>query len=53
MWFSIGYTIPQKGDRSGGGAPIPERFDILGEIGFPTELQTEAGGYIMEQEVAP
>ena len=53
MWFSIGYTIHQKVDKSGGGAPIPERFDILAEIGFPTELQTEDGLYIMEQEVAP
>ena len=29
MWFSIGYTIPQKGDKSGGGAPIPELCLIL------------------------
>ena len=47
------YTIPQKGDKSGGGSPIPPRFDILAEIGFPTELQTEDGLYIMEQEIAP
>jgi len=53
MWLSIGYTIPQKGDLAGGGSPGPPTFDILAEIGFPTELQTEDGLYIMEQEVAP
>ena len=53
MWLSIGYTIPQVGDFSGGGAPIPPRFDLLAEVGFPTELKTEDDLYIMEQEVAP
>ena len=53
MWLSIGYTIPQKGDLSGGGSPTPERFDILAEVGFPTELQTENGTYIMIQQVSP
>ena len=53
MWISIGYMIPQIGDFSGGGSPLPPVFDILAEIGFPTELKTEDGLYIMEQEVAP
>ena len=36
-----------------GGSPIPSVFDILAEVGFPTELKTEDDLYIMEQEIAP
>ena len=53
MWLSIGYTIPQKGDLSGGGAPTPERFDILAQNGTTTEMQSEDGTYIMIQQVSP
>jgi len=52
MWFSIGYLIPQKGDRSGGGAP-PSSFYLLAENGTTTELQTEDGLSLMVQEVSP
>jgi|TARA_R100000278_G_C5463842_1_gene161904 hypothetical protein len=53
MWLSIGYTIPQKGDLSGGGSPIPPTFFLIAESGTTTELQTEDGTKLMIQEVAP
>ena len=52
MWLGIGYLIPQKGDKSGGGA-IPDTFYIMAESGTITELQTENGAALMIQEVAP
>ena len=52
MWLGIGYLIPQKGDRSGGGS-APSTFYILAENGTTTELQTEDGVSLMVQEVSP
>ena len=52
MWHGIGYLIPQKGDRSGGGAP-PSTFYIIAQTGTTTEMQTEDGTKLMIQEVAP
>jgi len=52
MWLGIGYLIPQKGDKSGGGA-VPDTFYILAESGTITELRTEDGADLMIQEVAP
>tara|TARA_Y100000996_G_scaffold408809_1_gene388486 strand:+ start:758 stop:919 length:162 start_codon:yes stop_codon:yes gene_type:complete len=53
MWLGIGYLIPQKGDKSGGAAPLPSTFYIMAESGTTTELQTEDGTSLMIQEVAP
>jgi len=52
MWLGIGYLIPMKGDKSGGGA-VPDTFYILAENGTITELQTEDGASLMVQEVSP
>jgi hypothetical protein len=53
MWLGIGYLIPQKGDKSGGGSPTPPTFFIVKEDSITTELQTEDGTKLMIQEVAP
>ena len=52
MWHSIGYLIPQKGDKSGGGG-IPSTFYIIAQAGTTTELQTEDGTKLMIQESTP
>ncbi len=53
MWLGLGYLIPQKGDKSGGGSPLPSTFYIVKEDSIITELQTEDGTSLMVQEVAP
>ena len=52
MWLGIGYLIPQKGDRSGGGS-APSTFYILAENGTTTELLGEDGTSLMIQEATP
>ena len=52
MWNGIGYLIPQKGDKSGGGAP-PSTFYIIAQTGTTTEMQTEDGTKLMIREIAP
>ena len=51
MWFSIGYLIPQKGDRSAGGAP-PVQYYLLAENGVSNILESEDGADLMVQEIA-
>ena len=52
MWNGIGYLIPQKGDKNGGGS-APSTFYIIAQTGTTTELQTEDGTSLMVQQVAP
>lgn len=50
MWFSMGYMIPQKGDRGGGGGtPIPT-FYLLTQDG--NQLITQDDEF-MVQEATP
>jgi len=53
MWLSIGYLIPQKGDYSGGAAPLPSHFFVMAENGTTTELLGEDGTSLMIQEATP
>ena len=48
MWFSIGYLVPQKGDRSGGGVP-PIQYYLIAENGVTTTLQAEDGDLLVRE----
>tara|TARA_R110002012_G_scaffold308437_1_gene514670 strand:+ start:237 stop:392 length:156 start_codon:yes stop_codon:yes gene_type:complete len=51
MWFGIGYLVPQKGDRSGGGVP-PIQYYLIAESEGVTTLQAESGA-LLTRESAP
>lgn len=53
MWLSIGYTIPQSGDVNGGGGVGPVNYYIVKETNPSIEMETESGGLLMIQEIAP
>tara|TARA_R110002020_G_scaffold235996_1_gene448279 strand:+ start:578 stop:736 length:159 start_codon:yes stop_codon:yes gene_type:complete len=52
MWLSIGYLIPMKGDKSGGGSPLPPSFYLVAQLGVNLHIQSEDGKF-MVQEFTP